>query len=414
MIDLRPHLRPGDGIWWSQTSAEPTPLVDALLHQAPAIGDLRAFVGMTWNRRLVDDLPAELTISSYGGLGTLRGLSARGRLEIIPCHFSSLPRLFATQAIPADVGLVQVSPPDADGFVTLGTGVDYTADAVQVTRTLIAEINRQMPATSGSPRLHLSRFAATVETDRPLLTAPTRSSSATEEAIARNVAELVEDGSTIQIGVGSLPSAILSALGGHRDLGLHSGMMTDAVVDLVRGGVMTGARKEIDPGLLVTGAALGSTELYAALPDLPVEFRPVSYTHAPAVLARLGSLVSVNAAIEIDLTGNVGAEYADSVLVGALGGQTDFARAASSSGRRSIIALRSTVRGASTIVATLLHGPVTTSRADVDCVVTEHGAAILTGCSLRERARRLVAIADPAHREELERALDAPRSSVLD
>lgn len=176
---------------------------------------------------------------------------------------------------------------------------------------------------------------------------------------------------------------------------------------------MTGARKEVDPGLVVTGAALGSAEFYRTIPDLPVEFRPVSYTHDPGVLARLGSLVSINAAIEIDLVGNVGAEYADSILVGALGGQTDFARAASATGRRSIIALRSTARGRSTITPTLLHGPVTTSRADVDAVVTEHGSAVLTGCTLRERARRLIDIAAPEHREELERASASSLAKVL-
>lgn len=411
MIDLRRFIRPGDGVWWSQTSAEPTPLVDALLDQVAGIGPVTAFVGMTWNPRLVD-APAELTVSSYGGLGALRELSAAGRLEIIPCHFSRLPRLFATGAIRADVGLVQVSPPDAEGWVTLGTGVDYAADAVPATGVLLAEINQQMPATVGSPRLHLSRFAATVTTDRPLLTAPDRPASSVERAIGQHVAELVDDGSTIQIGVGSLPAAVLDALSGHRDLGLHSGLISDAVVRLVHAGVMTGACKEVDPGRLVTGAALGTTELYRAIPDLPVDFCPVSYTHDPAVLAQLQSLVSINAAIEIDLTGNVGAEYADSVLVGALGGQTDFARAASASGRRSIIALRSTVRGRSTITPTLLHGPVTTSRADVDCVVTEHGAAVLTGTTLQERAKRLVAIAAPAHREDLERALQTSVSAL--
>jgi acyl-CoA hydrolase len=200
--------------------------------------------------------------------------------------------LFATGAIRADVGLVQVSPPDAGGWVTLGTGVDYAADAVPFTATLIAEINDQMPATQGAPRLHLSRFAATVRTSRPLLDAPDRPSSTAERAIAEHVAGLIDDGSTIQIGVGSLPSAVLDALSGHRDLGLHSGMISDAVVRLVRAGVMTGACKEVDPGRLVTGAALGTEALYRAIPELPVDFCPVSYTHDPAVLAQLQSLVS--------------------------------------------------------------------------------------------------------------------------
>ncbi|MBM6545430.1 acetyl-CoA hydrolase/transferase family protein [Janibacter sp. YIM B02568] len=403
MLDLRALVRAGDGVWWSQTSAEPTPLVDALLEQLPAIGPVDAFVGMTLNRRLVDNLPQDLTVISYGGLGLLRTLSGSGRLEIVPSHYSTIPRLFSTGAIAADVGLVQVSPPDADGYVTLGTGVDYAADAVPATRTLIAEINQQMPATVGSPRIHFSRFAATLETDRPLITTPARDSSWEERVIGQHVAALIDDGSTLQVGVGTLPSAVLAALGNHKDLGLHTGIVSDSVLPLIRSGVLTGARAEFEPGTLVTGAALGSEELYTTIPDLSLEFRPVSHTHDPRILSRLSSLVSVNGAIEVDLAGNVGAEYADAVLVGALGGQTDFARAASSTGRLSIIALRSTARGASTIVPTLVHGPVTTSRADVDCVVTEHGVAHLTGCTLRERARRLIAVAAPEHRESLER-----------
>lgn len=401
-IDLTPHVHSGDGVWWGQGGAEPTPLVDALLDQVAGIGQVRAFSGLTWNERLSRDLPPGLTVLSYGGLGELRRLSRAGQLDVVPCHYSSLPRMFAARQLPCDVGLVQVSPPDADGTVSLGIGVEYVADALAHTPVLIAEINERMPATVGSPRIPLSRFAATIHTDRPLLEAPSRPSDAVDEAIAGHVAGLIEDGDTLQMGVGPLPAAVLDALSGHADLGFHSGMITDGVLTLAEKGVLTGARKEIDPGVVVTGAALGSAWLYDHLADLPVEFRPASYTHAPAVLSQLGSLVSINSAIEVDLLGQVGAELRRGVHIGAVGGQVDFSRAASLTGARSIIALRSTSGRESTIVPTLRGGVVTTARVDVDAVVTEHGVAHLTGCTVAERARRLLAVAAPEYRDQLE------------
>lgn len=404
MIDLTQHIRPGSGVWWSQTSAEPTPLVHALLDQADALGPLRAFCGLSWDEQLTTRLPDSITLLSYGALGALRGLSRTGRLHVVPCNYSALPILFANRLLPCDVGLVQVSRPDAGGYCTLGVGVDYIADALPHTPVLIAEVNVRMPVTSGGPRIPIDRFSAVIETDRPLLEAPQRAPDDVERDIARNVAELVEDGDTFQIGVGSLPAAVLDCLSGHADLGVHSGMITDGVMALIDKGVVTGARKEIDTGDAVTGAALGSSELYQRIGTLPLSFRPASYTHAPGVLARLRSFVSINSAIEVDLTGQVGAEVSRGVYVGAVGGQADFSHAAATTGARSIIALRASSGTESTIKAALQGGTVTTSRTDVDVVVTEHGAAQLRGATLTERARRLAAIAPPEHRGQLERA----------
>lgn len=403
MIDLARHIRPGDGIWWSQASAEPTPLVHALLDQAGQLGAHRVFCGLTWDRRLTRELPEQLSVLSYGALGELRKLSEAGRLTVVPCHYSALPRLFAERALPGDVGFVQVSPPDADGLCSLGVGADYAADAIRHTPVLLAEINHRMPVTRGTERIPVDRFAATIETDRPLLEAPDKAANDAEVAIARHVASLVRDGDTLQLGVGSLPSAVLDALTGHTDLGFHSGMIADGVLRLVDKGVLTGARKEIDPGVIVTGAALGSAELYGRLPELPVEFRPASYTHAPATLSRLRSLVSINSGIEVDLTGQVGAEVRRGTYVGGIGGQADFTRAAALTGARSIIAVRARSGEHSTIVPTLADGVVTTGRSDVDHVVTEYGVASLRGCDLAERARRLIAIAAPEHQEALSR-----------
>jgi acyl-CoA hydrolase len=405
MIDLREHIHAGDGVWWGQGGAEPEPLVNALLDQADEIGPVRAFCGLTWNERLSTQLPGTLTVLSYGGLGELRRLSRQGLLEVVPCHYSALPRMFARGQLPRDVGLVQVSPPDAHGLVSLGIGVEYAADAIRHTRTLIAEVNRQMPVTVGAPRLPLDAFAATVETDRPLRQAPVRAPDQVERAIAARVADLVDDGDTLQIGVGSLPNAVLDALSDHTDLGMHTGMITDGVLELIERGVLTGSKKEIDQGLVITGAALGSVALYGRLAGFPVEFRPASYTHAPSVLSSLGSLVSVNSAIEVDLLGQVGAEVRRGVHIGAVGGQVDFSRAASLTGARSIIALRAEPGGESAIVPALRGRAVTTARVDVDVVVTEHGVAQLTGATVAERARRLIAVASPGHRDDLERSL---------
>ena len=190
--------------------------------------------------------------------------------------------------------------------MSLGIGVEYVADALRHTPTLIAEVNRQMPRTRGACRLPLSAFAAMIETDRPLREAPVREPDAADRAIGARVAALIEDGDTLQIGVGALPDAVLGALTGHADLGFHTGMITDGVLGLIERGVATGAKKEIDRGLVITGAALGSAALYGRLHQFPVEFRPASYTHNPVVLSRLRSLVSVNSAIEVDLLGQVG------------------------------------------------------------------------------------------------------------
>ncbi|MDF3283203.1 acetyl-CoA hydrolase/transferase C-terminal domain-containing protein [Gordonia sp. N1V] len=404
MVDFGGVLRPGMGVWWSQAAAEPRPLVDELLAQAPKLGPLRLFTGLSWNDQLAHQMSPTDTMVSYGGLGSLRELGATDQLEVVPCHYSALPRMFAEHRLPCDAGLLQVSPPDVDGMCSLGIGVDYMADAAEHTSLLFAEINTQMPAMSGSPRIPLSRFAATLETDRPLQEESVRAPGDLDRAIAANVATLVDDGDTVQVGIGSTGAAVFDALSGHLDLGVHSGMLTDGVMRLIDKGVITGARKQVDVGLAVAGTALGSAELYARVADLPMLFRPTSYTHAPQVLSQLSSLVAVNFAIEVDLTGQVGAEMSRGTYLGAVGGQVDFARAAALTGKRSIVALRSTMRGRSSIKFALDEGVVTTARADVDCVVTEHGIAHLRGQPLAERRRRLIEIAAPEFRDELSRA----------
>jgi acyl-CoA hydrolase len=405
LIDFTEFLTRGRGVWWGQAAAEPRPLVDGLIAQSARIGPIRTFTGLSWNDQLAVTMPQRMSMVSYGGLGELRELSRSGRLDVVPCHYSALPRMFAERRLPCDVGLIQVAPPDADGRCSLGVGVDYVADAVAHTPVLIAEINDQMPATVGSEPIRLERFAATITTSRALPEDPTRAPGPVDRQIAAHIAALVDDGDTVQLGVGSMGAAVLDALAQHQDLGFHTGMITDGLMRLVDKGVATGRHKEVDPGLVVVGTALGSAELYRRIPELPTRFLPTSYTHTPQVLSQLASLISINFAVEVDLSGQVGAELSGGVYVGAVGGQVDFTRAAALTGKGSIIALHSTFRGRSTIKARLDGGIVTTARSDVDVVVTEHGVAHLRGCSIGERARRLVAIAAPDFREQLEKEI---------
>jgi acyl-CoA hydrolase len=390
-LDLGRYVRPGDGVVWGQACAEPVVLVDAFLRLAHQISPLSAFLGLSW-RDFAEQVPAGLRVISYGALGRLGRVT---NLEVVPCHFSAIPALFAQRRLPGDVVLVQVAPPDSRGRCSLGVGVDYLMDAVQHARVVIAEVNDHCPQTAGRS-IDWDLIDAVVRTSRPLLEAPAARPGPLEARIAERVAAIVEDGDTIQLGVGALPEAILSALGGHRELGIHSGMISDGVLDLIERGAVTNSRKPIDRRLTVTGAALGSSRLFDALSSHEeIMFFPVSYTHAPQTLARVGKLAAINSALEVDLTGQVNAEEVDGRRLGAVGGQVDFLRAAAAHGGKPIIALPS-----ERIVPTL-HGPVSTSRSDLDWVVTEHGACSLRGLSEAERTRELLRIAGEARAQTL-------------
>lgn len=390
-LDLGPFIAPGDGIVWGQCCAEPVPLVDALLQLAPTIADLRAFVGLSF-RDLSSRTPKTMRLISYGWLGQL---SRMKRLEVVPAHFSALPGLFADRRLPGDVALIQVSPPDHEGHCSLGAGVDYTDDALHHARVVIAEVNEQCPRSAGRS-IAWDRLDAVVHTSRPLLEAPAPTPGPTERAIAAHVAELVRDGDTFQLGVGALPEAILAALRDHTDLGVHSGMISDGVLDLIEWGSITNERKGCDHGLTVTGAALGTRRLFDALTERQeIRLMPVSYTHAPATLARVGRLTAINSAMQVDLTGQVNSERVGERRLGAVGGQVDFLRAAAVSGGTPIIALP-----AKRIVFEL-DGPVSTSRSDVDWIVTEHGACSLRGLSEGRRRTELLRVAGAERAEAL-------------
>lgn len=372
-LDLAPLLRPGDGLVAGNLSAEPEGLVRCALRAAAEVEGLELFLGMSLHDH---DVPDGARVRSYAALGRTARIPG---LEVLPVHYSALPRLFAERVVKPDVVLLQVAPPDADGMCAIGAAADYLPDAVAHARVVVAEVNARAPRLPGAA-VPFARLDAVVETDRPLAELPPRQPSDTDRAIAAHVASLVRDGDTLQMGIGALPDAILEALGGHAGLGIHSGMITARVLDLLDAGVITNARKPHDVGVTVTGALVGTADLFArAGARGDVELRTVSQTHTPAALTRAGRLTAINSAAEVSLDGEAS---------GPIGGQTDFLRAAAASAGTGIVALPSAR------IVERLSAPVSTAAADMDVVVTEHGVARLRGLSLAARRRALLSICE--------------------
>lgn len=406
-LDLSKYLRSGDHIVWGQACGEPTTLVEALIAQAEGIGNLSAFTATSFSGLLTAEAGEKLAISSMGTIGQLRAIAAAGRLGIIPCHVGQIGPMIAAGLIGCDVAFVQVSPADADGNHSYGLVSDHIQAAVAKARIVIAEVNDQVPFTLGDALLPAARITHAVHVSRMPVEVAAAPIGETDQAIAAHAAAYIGDGACLQVGIGAVPDAILRLLGDRRDLGVHSGMVGDGLVDLVEAGVVTNARKPIDPGVSITGALIGTRRLYAFADRNPrIGMRNAAYTHSDATLSKLPNLVTINSALEVDLTGQVNAEQSGTTYMGGTGGQVDYVRAGSRSpGGRSIIALPATAKGGKiSRITTALAGPVTTARSEVDVIVTEYGAAELKGQTLAERTRRLIAIAHPDFREELERA----------
>ena len=404
-LDLGLFLRPGDRIVLGQACGEPTTLVEALIEQGPGIGGLSAFIATSFSGLLGPETADSFSTSSMGAIGTLRTLAKAHRLSVIPCHVSQVGPMIEAGILGCDAAFVQVSPADADGNHSFGLISDYVRAAVAKARVVIAEVNDQVPYTHGE-LLPAAEIDCAVHVSRSPVEVPPARIGETDQAIAEHAAAYIEDGSVLQTGVGAVPDAILRLLRDRRDLGVHSGMLGDGLVELVEAGVVTNARKNIDTGVSINGALIGTRRLYEFADRNPqVRMCATSYTHDPAVLAKLDRLVTVNSAMEVDLTGQVNAEQSGPSYLGGTGGQGDFVRAgARSAGGHAIIALPATAKGGTVSRITAnLSGPVTTARSDVDVIVTEFGAAELKGRTLAERAHRLIAIAHPDFREDLER-----------
>ncbi|MDB4928948.1 MAG: 4-hydroxybutyrate coenzyme transferase [Myxococcaceae bacterium] len=348
----------------------------------------------------------------------LRRAVADGDADYIPVFLADIPALFTSGAIPLDVALVQVSPPDAHGLCSLGTSVDAARAAVDSARIVVAEVNERMPRTHGHTSIPLARFDAFVATDRPLPERVPAPETEVDRRIGELIAALVEDGATLQLGIGAIPDAVLARLGGKHDLGVHTEMFSDGLIPLIEGGVVTNRRKAVHPGRTVTSFVSGTRALYDFVHDNPlVEFHPCDRTNDTALIRKNDRVVAINSAIEVDLTGQVCADSIGHRIYSGIGGQMDFIRgAALSRGGKPILALPSTAAGGtvSRIVAALKPGAgVVTTRGHVHWVVTEYGAVYLHGLTLRERAEALVSIAHPDFRAELAREVGQTRHYAL-
>ena len=401
-------IRPGQRILIGSGAAEPQRLVDALVvHGDHLVGNQIVHILTLGPAPYVDPaLDSRFRHVAFFIGANVRDAVNEGRADYVPVFLSEIPGLIRSRRVEVDVALIQVSPPDAHGHVSLGVSVDVVRAAVDTARLVFAEINEQMPRTLGDSFLHMDQIAGFVPVDVPLPELPTHAPDAIAMEIGTRVASLVPDGATLQVGIGQIPDAVLAALGKHRDLGIHTEMLSDGVVALAQAGVVTGRRKSLLPGKMVTSFVMGSQALYRWVHDHAlIEMRPSEYTNDPAVIQQNERMVSINSALAVDLSGQVAADGLEGRFYSGIGGQVDFIRGAARSREgKAIIALRSTAkRGTvSRISATLGEGAgVVTSRGDVRHVVTEYGAVDLWGRSVRERAHALIAIAHPDFRAEL-------------
>ena len=403
-LDLGDIVRPGDSVMWGQANAEPLPLTRALMAQRHAIGNFSVFLGVTYSDTLKQEYSDCIRFSAYCGSGGNRALAKSSKLDILPCHYSHLRQLIASRRLKVDVLLLQLAPANERGEYSLSIAHEYLIPALDAARVVIAEVNEYAPWTYGERPLLEADLDYIVHTARPPLELLHPQAGAAELAIARNVAALIEDGATLQFGLGALPETILAQLADRRDLGVHSGAIGDQVAALMQAGVINNARKSIDQGVSVAGIMFGSKRLHDFAHRNPqLQFRSSDYTHGAGAMAQVERFTALNSAIEVDLSGQINAEVAAGVYVGAIGGAVDFLRAAHHSrGGLPIVALPSTAGKHSRIVARL-NGPVSTPRSDAGIIVTEYGVADLRGASLAERVRRLLAIAHPDERERLER-----------
>lgn len=386
----------------------PTPLLHALVERAPVLRNVEIIHILTAGEDPTTS--AELSGSfRHNALfigGNTRQAVNEGRADFTPVFLSEIPRLFKQGILPLDVAIIQVSPPDRHGFCSLGVEVGCTLPAARAAKVVIAEVNAQMPRTLGDSFIHISRITAAVETDRPLLELPQGQSDATAQRIGRHIAGLIPDGATLQLGIGAIPDAVLGFLHGKRHLGIHTELFSDGVIDLVEAGVIDGEAKSIHQGKLVAGFLLGSRRLFDWVHNnAMVELHPTDYINDPFVIAQHAKMVSINSALQVDLTGQVCADSIGHRLYSGAGGQVDFIRGASrSEGGVPVIAISSTAKGGqlSRIVPQLEPGAgVVTGRYDVHYVVTEYGVADLYGKTLSQRARALIAIAHPDFRPQL-------------
>lgn len=405
-------IRSGDRIWCHSMAATPYSLLQPLAEHVQHLVDVELLQLHLEQAEAVcvPELEGHLRHRCYFVSSSTRQLVNQGKADYVPMFLSEIPKLFRRGEQVIDVALIQVSPPDRHGNCSLGVSVEATLAACRAAKTVIAQINPQMPRTHGDSVIPLSAIDYAVEITSPLPSHTPQPIDSVYQQLGLHVAELVRDGDCLQMGIGAISDAVLACLGGHQDLGIHTEMFSDGVLPLVDKGVINNSRKAIHTGRIVTGFVLGSCALYDFVDDNPnVAFLDIEYVNNPAVIRKNPQVVSINSAIQIDLSGQVCADSIGNQVYSGFGGQVDFVTGAQlSKGGRSIIALPSTaLRGKQSRIVTMLSpgAGVVTSRAQVEHIVTEYGIASLRGCSLRERAKKLINIAHPDFREALAASL---------
>lgn len=400
-------VKSGDRVVTGHACGEPSALVEALVARAPELSavEIVHMVAMGPAKYAQPGMEASFRHNAlFVGASTRKAVEEK-RADYTPCFFSEIPRLFREKLLPVDVALIQITPPDEEGFCSYGLSADYTVAAAECATTVVAQINAKLPRTGGA-KIHLDAVNFLVEKDEPLLELKPPVIGAVEKQIGENVASLIADGSTLQLGIGAIPDAVLLFLTGKKDIGIHSEMFSDGVVVLAEAGVITNKKKTINPGKFMAAFLMGTRKLYDFIDGNPeVELQPVDYINDPCVIGQHDNMVSINSALQVDMMGQVNAEMIGSRQFSGIGGQVDFVRGVSrAKNGKSIIALPSTASGGkvSRIACELDRGAaVSTSRNDVHYIVTEYGIANLRGKSLRERALALIGIAHPDFRETL-------------
>ena len=397
---MRVYIQPG--------CAEPETLVEALLKRGPFVRNVEVVHLLTLGNAdyVKPEMEGHFRHNAIFIGGNVREAVNRGRADYTPVYLSEVESLFESGAMPLDVALIQVSPPDPHGFCSFGVGVDTTLTAAKCAKYVVAQVNDQMPRTYGDSFIHVSKMQAFVESSRPLCELAMPEITEMHVAVAKNVASLIEDGAVLQTGIGGIPDAVLPLLLDRKDLGVHTELVSDSVIPLIEAGVITGNRKNYKPRKIILGFALGSKALFDFVDNNPIfEFRPSSYTNDPGLIARNDNMVAINSALEIDLTGQVCSDSIGAYFYSGIGGQVDFLRGAScSKGGKPILALPSTAKNGTISRITPMLSPgagVVTSRGLIRYVVTEYGVAYLHGKSIRERAKALIEIAHPKFRELL-------------
>ncbi len=403
------NIKSRNRVVFGHAAGEPIVLVDELVRQKDRLTNIE-IVHMVPLRECQYCLP-EMEQNFYhnslfAGVGARQAIR-EGRADYTPVFFSEIPRLFRDNILPVDVALIQLSPPDENGYLSFGVSVDYTMQAAKSSKIVIAEVNKQMPRTYGA-YIHISEVDYIIETDRPLIEIPLPKITSIEENIGRNIASLVPDRANLQLGIGGIPDAALKFLTEKKDLGIHTEMFSDGVVELYEKGVVTNKCNNLNPGKFIATFLMGTKKLYQFVDNNPnVEMHPVDYTNNVMIAGKVNNLISINSALQIDLFGQVCADTLGYQQYSGVGGQVDFVRASSlSPGGKSIIALPSTnkKKTISRIVSKLSEGAcVTTSRNDVHNVVTEYGIANLRGKTIRQRAKALINIAHPDFRDQLKK-----------